>query len=368
MRVELRRIWKAATIKPSRLPAIDSVCKRILENKERYEEVEKNTGVPWPVVAAWHYRESNLNFNTHLHCGDPLTGRTYHVPKGRPAAEPMNGKGKPYTWLESAYDALVKLKGLNRIKRWTVEQLCYTSIAFNGWGYWFRGVPSPYLLAGTDQYAKGKFVADHLYAPNHVDTQLGVVAIIKRLDEMDGSFDLTNADEPVWKTVKGSKSLIALLGGGLFYAGTVITDFIQHGWDGLVSLLSAAPQLVGTTRETVAMGQEVTGWLDVDWSSVGKYVVLITMGIAFCRHLTLKKDLEKTGDEDLAPVVDDDVSVDETVVGSELTDGTTYYVKDVLSENSFVIPKKTRRKPVVSKKAKPKVKVVAKKKKKAKAK
>jgi lysozyme family protein len=57
--------------------------------------------VPWELIAALHEREAGGSFKGHLHNGDPLTGRTYHVPAGRPA------KGSPpFTWEASAIDAL----------------------------------------------------------------------------------------------------------------------------------------------------------------------------------------------------------------------------------------------------------------------
>ncbi|MCX5921316.1 MAG: hypothetical protein NTW61_08385 [Candidatus Melainabacteria bacterium] len=49
---------------------------------------------------------------------------------------------------------------------------------YNGTGYEDKGVPSPYVLAGTSAYQKGKYVADGQYDPNHVDEQLGVATLM----------------------------------------------------------------------------------------------------------------------------------------------------------------------------------------------
>ena len=51
----------------------------------------------------------SLDFNRHLHNGDPLSSRTTHIPQNRPV------KGKPpFTWEESTIDVL-KHKRLDRV-------------------------------------------------------------------------------------------------------------------------------------------------------------------------------------------------------------------------------------------------------------
>src|SRR6185369_1832675 len=49
---------------------------------------------------------------------------------------------------------------------------------YNGLGYAAKGVPSPYIWAGTNQYQSGKYVRDHVYDPNAVDTQLGCAGLL----------------------------------------------------------------------------------------------------------------------------------------------------------------------------------------------
>ena len=48
-----------------------------------------------------------------------------------------------------------------------------------------RGVPSPYLWSGTNQYRSGKYVRDGLYDPGKVDSQLGCAALLIALMELD---------------------------------------------------------------------------------------------------------------------------------------------------------------------------------------
>lgn len=147
---------------------------KILAHFDEYEKVSAVNGLPPALIACIHSLEGNLNFGTHLHNGDPLESRTVHVPKGRPL------KGDPpFQWFESAIDAL---GGPNANRReWALgDQLAFAE-AFNGWGYRKRNVPSPYLWSFTDQYEKGKYIDDGVYAPNVVSQQAGVVAILKSL-------------------------------------------------------------------------------------------------------------------------------------------------------------------------------------------
>ena len=165
--------------KETRPEDIKRAAARILANKSRYQEVETLTGVPWDFIGVIHLRESNLNFETHLHNGDTLARRTRRVPKGYPKTGTP-----PFTWVESAVDAL-KIKKLHERTDWSWEAMCLELERYNGMGYSYRKRPSPYLWAGTDQYVSGKFVADGKYNPRHVDTQLGVIPVLKKIRELE---------------------------------------------------------------------------------------------------------------------------------------------------------------------------------------
>jgi lysozyme family protein len=58
---------------------------------------------------------------------------------------------------------------------------------YNGLDYAACGRPSPYVWASTNQYTKGKYVADGHYDPNAVDHQLGCAALLIRMATMDQS-------------------------------------------------------------------------------------------------------------------------------------------------------------------------------------
>lgn len=160
----------------TRKSEVKRAATKLLGHASRYKEIEKLTGIPWYFIAVIHYRESNCNFDTHLHNGDPLTKRTKHVPKGRPLGKP------PFTWEASALDAL-KMKGLDKITDWSWERMCYELERYNGFGYrlYHPTVLSPYLWSGTDHYSIGKYTSDGSFDEETVDVQLGCIAILKEL-------------------------------------------------------------------------------------------------------------------------------------------------------------------------------------------
>jgi len=196
LRDEYSRLWASMEIRASKAPDIDATAKKIAAKKARYQAVAETTGVPWFMIGAIHAMECGLAFDRHLHCGDPLTARTYHVPAGRPKAPPANGER--YTWAESAADALT-LKGLEKIGEWPIERICYELERFNGWGYrlYHASVLSPYLWSGTNHYSRGKYVADGKWSSTAVSGQSGAMAIVKRLAELDADVAAAIAGAPV---------------------------------------------------------------------------------------------------------------------------------------------------------------------------
>lgn len=163
--------WKAAKFTRSTL--IEAQVAKIRASRSRYEAVAAKTGVPWDVIAVIHYREISGNFAGVLHNGQKIIGtgkKTTLVPKGR---------GPFSTWEQAAIDALMNCHPYaGKNKDWSLAGTLEILERYNGLGYRNKGVPSPYLWAGTDQYVKGKYVADGKYDPNHVDQQLGVAALL----------------------------------------------------------------------------------------------------------------------------------------------------------------------------------------------
>ena len=168
-------LYTGAIIKSDRTSEAMKAADAIKANRERYEVVEKETGVPWWFIGALHYREASLSFKTHLHNGDSLSARTKNVPKGYPKAG-----SPPFTWEFSAVDALEydKLTGLE----WSsMQKALDRAEAYNGLGYKKKGLPSPYVWGGTSVQKAGKYVADGKFSATTWDKQLGVAAIWKAL-------------------------------------------------------------------------------------------------------------------------------------------------------------------------------------------
>lgn len=156
----------------SQKAALEKFKENYEENKERYEKVAEQTGVPAEVIAALHWRESSGNFSTYMHNGDPLGSPTTHVPAGISCS----------TWEESAIDAFSRQgNGGLTADSTDLDQIADYAERYNGLGYRNKGVPSPYVWAGTTNYSKGKYVADGQYDPNYVDQQLGVMIMLKSI-------------------------------------------------------------------------------------------------------------------------------------------------------------------------------------------
>lgn len=169
---------------------VNRAAKLILSKsyRDRYAAVESDTGVPWYVIGALHYREASLNFLGHLHNGDFLRAKTVQVPRGRPAGKwPPSPWDPNEAWRLSAVDAL-KLERFDRVKAWTVEQMLYKFESYNGWGYRSHpGFSSPYLWNYTQYYTGGGYPCDHCWSDSYISKQAGLVSIIHAIKTTDPS-------------------------------------------------------------------------------------------------------------------------------------------------------------------------------------
>jgi lysozyme family protein len=170
-----------AVAKLTRGPEFLPVAKRLVAAKARYQAVERATGVPWPFIAVTHQRESSQNWNRSLAQGDPWNEVSKHVPAGR---------GPFGSWEAAAIDALVNCGPYaSRNKDWSIGGLLTLLERYNGLGYVNKGLPSPYIWSGTDQYNKGKYVADGVFDANEVDKQLGCAGLIMAMMSLDQSIN-----------------------------------------------------------------------------------------------------------------------------------------------------------------------------------
>ena len=177
-----------------------SIVKKIFANKTRYQAVEAKTGVPWPVIAVIHVREADMNFNTQLAQGDPLSRVSTHVPRGQ---GPYTG---PNAWENAAVRAL-KDTGGPSWKDWTPGGWTTFLEKYNGFGYSRMGRPSPYVWGGTNQYTSGKYVSDGKYDAGTVDSQPGCASLIGQLAVIDKTInpeDLSKKSNVIVHTTAGT--------------------------------------------------------------------------------------------------------------------------------------------------------------------
>lgn len=171
--------WSRATLTRN----YTTVAQNLLKAKARYKVVEKRTGVPWPVVALIHLRESSQSWTASLAQGDPWDQISVHVPAGR---------GPFSSWEDAAIDALTKCPPFTAMNSdWSIGGALTAMEKYNGLGYAAKGVASPYLWSGTDQYVKGKYTSDHFYDPEFVDKQAGCAAILMRMMQLDPTITFT---------------------------------------------------------------------------------------------------------------------------------------------------------------------------------
>lgn len=170
-----------AVAKLTRSSEFNPVAKRLVAAKDRYKAVEAKTGVPWWFVAVVHQRESSQSWTASLAQGDPWNKVSTHVPAGR---------GPFPSWEAAAIDALKNCAPYaSKNEDWSPGGALTMLERYNGLGYASKGLPSPYLWSGTDQYVAGKYVADGVFSAQTVDKQLGCAGLLFVMQALDPSID-----------------------------------------------------------------------------------------------------------------------------------------------------------------------------------
>ena len=174
LRAQYQNLFDTCVVSTAGVSAANQIIGRILPNQPRYQNVGGPLGIPWYVVAVIHNMECSLNFNQHLHNGDPLTARTVHVPRGRPVTG-----NPPFTWEASATDAL-QFDDFANHTDWSLPAILFRLEAYNGFGYRRLTPPimTPYLWSLTNHYVRGKFSSDGVFNPNAVSSQCGAAVIL----------------------------------------------------------------------------------------------------------------------------------------------------------------------------------------------
>jgi lysozyme family protein/peptidoglycan hydrolase-like protein with peptidoglycan-binding domain len=204
LRKEYKDLFESARI--TNPGAVKWAADRAQRNFARYESVSEQTGVPAGVIAVLHCLEASFDFGSHLHNGDPLTARTVQVPAGRPA------RGTPpFTWEESAFDAL-QYDGALTVQGWSIADTLHFLEGFNGWGYRTGAgrattppMRSPYLWSMTNHYQRGKYIRDGEWDGNAVSAQVGACALLIAMKQRGlPVFEEEPTDEPKPESTKST--------------------------------------------------------------------------------------------------------------------------------------------------------------------
>jgi lysozyme family protein len=174
--------WAKCEITPSKLSQVNEIAKNIVGCKSIYQQIEEHTGVPWWFIGIVHYREADLNFSRSIAQGDPWDRVSTHVPRHR---------GPFKSFVAAAIDALVNCPPhAAHWKDWSVGGALTLWEEYNGLGYsMYHHEASPYVWAATNQEQRGKYESDGHWDAGAWDTQLGCVALLKAIMEIDTSVE-----------------------------------------------------------------------------------------------------------------------------------------------------------------------------------
>jgi lysozyme family protein len=173
--------WHRAIVNKSAIPTLDRVARRLVAAKARYQSVEKKTNVPWPLIAVIHEREASQSWMANLAQGDRWDRVSVHIPRGQ---------GPFKSWESAAINALMHSPPyMGRNHDWSIGSSLAELEKYNGLGYAHMGRSSPYIWSKTNQYLRGKYVADGVYSASAVDVQEGCAALLIRMMILDPSIN-----------------------------------------------------------------------------------------------------------------------------------------------------------------------------------
>lgn len=175
---------------PQKVALIDEVARGLIRPLalQNFGAVEKQTGIPVVVQATIchrEYDEDGARFNRNPGQGDPLTGPSRHVPRGRPPLGAPPNDRFPVSWPYAALDAFTVCDRLDvNAVAWSLAYACWKWEGYNGFGPRAHGRRTSYVVGGTNLQQPGKYVADSEWDPGHTDEQLGCLPVALRMIEL----------------------------------------------------------------------------------------------------------------------------------------------------------------------------------------
>lgn len=208
--------WTAMHVNPDRVSSLDAVARHLIAPaaKARYVGVQErlrqdgHKPVPWWFIAIVSVREYGgpPHWDKQLGQGDPLAEVSHNEPAGRgPFLDhpgdftPAPGDIKPGNdaWTRCCLDALIDCAPHAALwSDWSPGGALTIQEMYNGLGQAAMNLPSAYIWSFSDQYAKGKYIRDHVYDPEFVDTQMGCAPLLARMMAIDPSITFGLPDAP----------------------------------------------------------------------------------------------------------------------------------------------------------------------------
>ena len=224
---EMDRLWNTMKIIRD-ATQLDAMARKVLQHKAIYQKVEKDTGVPWQMVAVIHIREAGLQdvgvFNGGIHNGQSWRRKATIIPKIGPFS----------SWHECAVVSLKRLE-LDKIKKWTPGMMLAGLEPYNGYGYRNRGLRSPYVWASTNHQQPGKYVRDGVFDASVIDTQMGCAAMLRFLGVGKASAkDIITKDGTIVTTTTTLALIfqkwapVIIIGGALGLAGLWLYRYLKN--------------------------------------------------------------------------------------------------------------------------------------------
>lgn len=177
LRSEYSQLMSVMAVRPECKQQIDKAAVKLLSLKTRFDPVYKQNGVPIVFMSTSFEREASSNFEKNPAQGWPWRSMSRIIPHNGPFP----------SWQAAAIEAY-HLNGLDKVGRdnWTWELFCFYGEMFNGFGYRdFHRMHTPYLWGGTNIQTRGKYIADGKFDPDHMDEQIGIVPVARRMIEID---------------------------------------------------------------------------------------------------------------------------------------------------------------------------------------
>ncbi|MGV9001810.1 MAG: M23 family metallopeptidase [Candidatus Saccharimonadaceae bacterium] len=139
-----------------RIEALD-IQGRAKQNMERYTYAQEQTGVPWAVIAALHYREAGMRGEASILNGQPILGTAYKNVDGKtisadPKEDAVTAANALKGLAKGVYDVDVTKSGLS-LEEWGRAFLSYNR------GYLFKRADVPYTAS---PYVMNGFDAQHM--------------------------------------------------------------------------------------------------------------------------------------------------------------------------------------------------------------